>query len=222
MPIRKVYRKVYRKKAVPRKGYATKKYYNRRANKMAKFTNLRKDLYFFKRKRIGTQYDLTAQPTGVIQFQLNDLVNSTEFTTLYDRYMITGVQVGFRLIYSPDSTGNVASSQYPNLYIKKDYDDNLTASTTDIIQSNKAKRVVLYPNRLYKMFVRPATLAYSKDSAGNSKTRPEWRKWQDCATTDITYLGIKWAIDTMGQALPANTRHLQIEYTYYLAFKDTR
>lgn len=213
-------RRVYRRKG-PKRPYQKKKYFSK-ARKMAKVTNVKKELYYFKRKRVGTQYDLTAAPTGALQWQLNDLNNYTELTSMFDQYMITGVKVSFRLIYGPDSTGNVATSQYPNLYLRTDYDDNNLASTTDIVQSNRAKRFILQPNRTRSIFIRPSILTYQKTSGGAQVTAPIWKQWVDCAYADVVHLGLKWAIDTMGQALPANTRHMQIDYTYYLAMKNTR
>lgn len=207
----KPYRKVYKRKG-----------YQKRARKMTKYTNIRKDLYYFKKKRVGVQYDCTASPTGALQFQLSDVPATAEITAVYDQYMITGVKVGFRLIYNPDVTGNVATSIYPNLYLRKDYDNNALESTTQIIQSNKSKRIVLQPNRLYTTFIRPAVLTTAKTSGGADVTRPVWKQWLDCSYDDVAHFGLKWAIDTMGQALPANTRHLQIEYTYYIACKNTR
>lgn len=219
------YKKMFKRKFTKRKRaprpYAKRKYFSK-ARKMAKVTNVKKELYYFKRKRIGTQYDLTAQPTGALQWQLNDLNNYTELTSMFDQYMITGVKISFRLIYSPDSTGNVATSQYPNLYVRTDYDDNNLSSATDIVQSNRAKRFILGPNRTKSIFVRPSILTYQKTSGAAQVTAPVWKQWVDCAYPDVVHLGLKWAIDTMGQALPANTRHLQIDYTYYLALKNTR
>ena len=221
MAFKKLYRKKYMKRKRAPRPYA-KRRYQAKARKLTKFTNVKKDLYYFKKKRIGTQYDCTSSPTGALQFQLGDIPNSSEIQVMYDQYMITGVKVGFRLIYNPDVTGNVATSIYPNLYVRKDYDDNNLESATAIIQSNKSKRILLQPNRTYSVFIRPSILTTARTSGGAEVTRPTWKQWLDCSQSDVTHLGLKWAIDTMGQALPANTRHLQIEYTYYLAAKNTR
>lgn len=217
----KKFRKYRRRNRGPLKGYR-KKNYQKKARKMTKFTNVSKDLYYFKKKRIGVQYDCTASPTGALQFQLADVPNSSEITIMFDQYMLIGVKVGFRLIYNPDTTGNVATSIYPNLYIRKDYDDNSLESTTQIIQSNKSRRILLRPNKLVNVFVRPSILTTAKTSQGTDVNRPVWKQWLDCSNDQVMHLGLKWAMDTMGAALPSNTRHLQIEYTYYLAAKNTR
>lgn len=213
-------RRTYRRRG-PLKGYR-KKTYQKKARTMTKMTNVRKDLYYYKKKRIGVQIDLTAAPTGALQFQLGDVPVSAEITAMFDQYMLYGVKIDFRLIYSPDSTGNVASSIYPNLYVRKDYDNNALESTAQIIQSNKSRRLILQPNRTRSVYVRPAILTTARTAGGIDVTRPVWKQWVDCSHDDVAHFGLKYAIDTMGQALPANTRHLQIDYTYYLAAKNTR
>lgn len=216
-------RKNYKKrKGAPRPYRKVRKGYQKKARKMTKFTNVKRDLYYYKKKRIGIQVDLTASPTGALQFQLSDVPNATELTLMFDQYMIYGVCVEFRLIYSPDSTGNVGTSIFPNLYVRRDYDNSSLESSLQIMQSNKSKRVVLYPNRSRKFYIKPANLSTVKNGAGNDVTRPVWKQWLDCSDDSCPYYGLKYACDTMGAALPANTRHLQIDYTYYIAAKNTR
>lgn len=219
-----IYRRYRKRRAAPKpyKKVYKRKGYKKVARKMAKYTNINKDLFYFKKKRIGIQIDCTAAPSGALQFQLSDIVNPSEITSMFDQYMIYGVKVGFRLIYNPDVTGNVATSIYPNLYLRKDFDDNTPESSTQIIQSNKSRRYVLQPNRLRSIFIRPSFLTTAIAANGTQVNRPVWKQWLDCSNDSIPHIGLKYAMDTMGAALPANTRHLQIEFTYYIAAKNTR
>lgn len=211
-------RKVYRKKG-PRKGYTTRKYNNRRG---AKFTNVRKNLYYFKRKVApGTQINLTLQQRGQLSFSLDQVPSPADFTALFDQYMITGVKVDFRLILDPSAQA-FGSATYPNLYIRRDYDNTATETIQEIAQDNKSKRFILRPNSVSSIYIKPALQAeYFNTATGLTDKSPVWNKWFDCGNTNMQHLGIKWAIDTMGILLtPGNT--MSIEYTYYLAFKNTR
>ena len=50
----------------------------------------------------------TTERDGALTFTFDDILGYTEFTGLYDRYMITGVKIRIRLINNP------TSSQYLN------------------------------------------------------------------------------------------------------------
>lgn len=212
----------YRRRARgPLKGYR-KKNYAKKARKMTKYTNVKKNLYYFKRKVApGNQIDLTNKPQGTIQFSLDQVPSPADFTALFDQYMITGVKVDFRLILDP-AAASVGSATYPNLYVRRDYDNTTAETVQEIAQDNKSKRFILSPNRVHSVFIKPALQAeYFNTSSGLTDKSPVWKRWFDCSNTTMKHLGLKWAIDTMGILLtPGNT--MDIEYTYYLAFKNTR
>lgn len=213
-------RRTYRRRG-PLKGYK-KRNYQRKARKMTKFTNIKKNLYYFKRKVLGTQ-----QPASNSQwsyaFALNAIPNHTELTQLFDQYMITGIKVSWRLIYDPQAAPFI-NATYPNLYVRKDYDNTQTESAVEIMQDNKSKRFILHPNRVYSVFLRPSTLYYhqSVDNQGNEikRNEPMWKHWLDCADANVPHYGIKCALDTMGAAIPSQA--IQTEFTYYVACKNTR
>lgn len=202
------YRKVYK-----RKGYA------KRATIR---TNVKKNLYFFKRKQApGRQINLTTDPTGQISFTLSQVPGSADFTALFDQYQIAGVKVDFRLILDPSSAG-VFNSTYPNLYVRRDYDNTAVETVQEIAQDNRSKRIILQPNRIRSIYIKPALQnEYFNTATGLTDKSPVWNRWMDCSNAGMTYLGLKWAVDTMGVTMP-NGNTMTIEYTFYLKMKNTR
>lgn len=207
----KPYRKVYKRKG-----------YQKKARAMTKYTNVKKNLYYFKRRVApGRQVNLTTTTQGTIQFSLDQLPGVSDYTALFDQYMITGVKVDFRLILDPGAA-SAGSATYPNLYVRRDYDNTATETIQEIAQDNKAKRFILQPNKTRSIFIRPALQCeYFNTATALTDKSPVWKRWFDCSNTNMQHLGLKWAIDTMGILLtPGNT--MDIEFTYYLAFKNTR
>lgn len=218
MPPRKIYKK---RKRAP-KPY--RRVYRRRGNakKATIRTNVKKNLYFFKRKIApGRQVNLTTTPQGQITFSLDQVPGVADFTAMFDQYQIAGVKVDFRLILDP-SAAATGSATYPNLYVRRDYDNTALETVAEIAQDNKSKRFILHPNRPRSIFIKPALQAeYMNVNSGLTDKSPVWNKWFDCSNTNMAHLGIKWAIDTMGILLTQGNT-MTIEYTYYLKMKNTR
>lgn len=204
----KPYRKMYKSKKMQKKATIT--------------TNVKRNLYFFKRKIApGTQINLTSTPQGALSFKLNDVPGSSDFTALFDQYQIAGVKVDFRLILDPSAQVNT-NSTYPNLYVRRDYDSTSTETIQQIAQDNRSKRFILQPNRTRSIYIKPAAQAeYFNVTSALTSRNPVWNRWIDCNNDSYPHLGLLWAIDTMGIALP-NTVTMTVEYTYYLKMKNTR
>lgn len=180
------------------------------------------NLYYFKRKVApGRQVNLTTNPNGTIQFSLDQVPGVADFTALFDQYKITGVKVDFRLILDP-SAAAAGSATYPNLYVRKDYDNTTAETIQEIAQDNRSKRFILQPNRVCSVFVKPALQAeYFNTGSALTDKSPVWNRWFDCSNTSMQHLGLKWAIDTMGILLTQGVT-MTIEFTYYLEMKNTR
>lgn len=213
------YRKRYRKRAPKpyKKVYKGKRNYGKKARGITKMTNLRKNLYYFKRKHIGDANSISANQ-WTYGFSLDSIPNYTELTSMFDQYMIYGVKISWRLVLSPEAqAANI--STYPNLYVRKDYDNSVAENAAAIMQDNKCKRFILLPNRLRSIYVRPSTLNLMSDGAATI-TSPQWNKWIDASYPAVSHYGVKVAVDTLGINLDAF--RVQTEYTYYIACKNTR
>lgn len=214
-------RKYGKKRTAAPKGY--KKYNRKRVQKRATInTNVKKNLYFFKRKVApGRQINLTTSPNGVFDFSLDQVPGASDFTALFDQYMISGVKVDFRLILDPSAQA-FGSATYPNLYVRRDYDNTASETIQEIAQDNRSKRFVLLPNRARSIYLKPALQAeYFNTSTALTDKSPVWNKWFDCSNTTMKHLGLKWAIDTMGILLTPGIT-MTVEFTYYLKMKNTR
>lgn len=215
------YKKNYRKRKRAPRPY--RRVYKRRGYKKAAIkTNVRRNLYFFKRKVApGSMINLSSTSAGVLTFSLNQVAGFTDFTTMFDQYQIAGVKCEFRLILDP-SAQSPTSATYPNLYLRKDYDDTNTETIAQIAQDNRSKRFILFPNKARSVYLKPAVQAeYFNQSTGLTIKSPQWNRWIDMTTDTYQHLGLKWCIDTMGVTLP-NSSTMSIEYTYYLKMKGTR
>lgn len=213
----------YRKRTYRKKAYGKKKTYAKKSNVVARNVNLKKDLHFFKR---GSMFPAeivgnAAYTTGVLQqaqtFSMNQIINYGEFTSLFDRYMISHVQVKIYMKSSPDAQTATTAWQ-PRIWWIKDYDDNGPASISDMREHAKAKSAVLRTDRPIVINIKPAILSAVYRTALTTGYSPKWNTWIDCANIDVPHYGLKWVVDRFDNL----NYTLQFETTYWVRCKDTR
>lgn len=175
-----------------------------------------------------------------IGYKFEDLKGYTDFTGLYDRYMITCVVHKFRLVSNPDATwklnnptvdSNVngattyvnSTNWYPKLWLCPDYDDAVAEAIDSLQERAKTKCIILRPNQHYKHVVRPAVTVQTYRTALSAGYAPKWNQWIDAAQTDVPHYGLKCVIDTSAQD-PVDTQPFILEYTtkVYFKMKDVR
>jgi hypothetical protein len=165
-------------------------------------------------------------------FQLRDLPNITDFTTLFDSYMIDKVLIQFKLIDNPDAayptngsdTSSVISKTnfFPTIWYAPDNDDNNNVTLAQIKEFERVKHKVLYPNRETNILLRPTTLSQlyrSTTTTGYAENHK--RQWLDLANTDIPHYGFKAVIDFEGLA-PVGTYRIKINAKYFFKCKNCR
>lgn len=156
-------------------------------------------------------------------FHLNDVVNYTEFTNLFDCYQITGVKIQFVPVFnSGDPEINASSGAIPSLTYVRDYDDATTPNTEqDLLEYGAHHR--LYLDRMRSIYIRNPRVRMGATS-GDTGTQsglvetPKKNQWLDCASPVINHYGIKWymPVDSMN----TNIR-IRVYLTYYMRFKRT-
>lgn len=169
-----------------------------------------------------TEYDDTEV------FTFNTIASYPEFSSLFDRYMITGVKVMFQLLTVPEDNYAIgstsvanASNWYPKLWYCPDY-DNDTAETVAMLKERiPTKCVILKPNKMVSVMVRPAILSQTYRTALTTGYSPAWNKWIDAANVDVPHYGLKYAIDLDGIGTATNFT-VRIERKFYFTMKDPR
>lgn len=165
-------------------------------------------------------------------FALNDVANLTEFTSLFDRYMLTGVSVKFQLLSNPDvdvaqtAVAAVPSVQtYPRLWYAIDYDDSALTTLTQLKEYGNVKSIVLEPNKIKSIFVRaPRTAQSVSQTGGPVPAGINKPMWLDCGFPNVPHYGLKTCLD-YGSVSPGRDTfafRVKWEAVYYFRCKDVR
>jgi len=186
--------------------------------------------------RYTTAADITCSGTtdpGVFHFKFDDMLNYSEFTTLFDQYMITKAIVKIQLITNPDSTwvlGSTISSApsqitnwFPKFWYIRDYDGGSADSLAQIKERQGVKFFVLRPNKTFSIAVTPKVAVQTYRTSTTTGYAPK-RLFLDMASgTDVPHYGVNWVVDTLGLD-PDNTYPFKIRYEikYYFTCKDVR
>lgn len=216
---------MYRRRYAKKKTTGVKKTLNRmlakkRGYRKAAKVNVQKDLHYFRRHTTLPNIPsdgLTLQRFGAWTFKLNDLPNVGEFTSLFDRYMITHVKLRIRIQNDPATQAGNASN-YPQLYYVRDFDDAISPSSIDHLREHsRMKSLMLKPYRESIINIKPCVLTNLNDNVGYVLS-PKWKQWIDCASTTVPHYGIKFGIDNLINA----NYNILVRATYYFRCKDTR
>lgn len=184
-------------------------------------SNIKKDVYAFKRR----YHDGTIPGNAVyapylqgLSTSLNRLPGISDFSNLFDRYMITYIKVYYHLKIDPSAqSGSVAT--FPKLYYVRDYDDgSAPLSLNEMREHSKCTYRVLNPNKPVVFGFRPSTLTEKYRSPISTTYSPQWNQWIDMAAPDVPHYGWKIGIDDL-----TNTNYkVDVEVVMWFKCKDTR
>jgi len=176
----------------------------------------------------ATATSVTDTPVAkAFSFQLTDLPNVTEYSSLFDQYKISGVQLRIvpkvAMTTQGSSTGTIQTVGYGQVVTAIDFDDAANPTAKDeLLQYQNAK--VTQASRLHTRFIKPRildTVWVNSISSGYQSVRPGW---VDLANTNMPHYGIKLWVDA-----PANsggTTSSSVAYdvyaVYYFKCKNTR
>jgi len=177
-----------------------------------------------------TQFGLSAN------FQLRDVIDSTDFTNLFDRYKIIGVKLKFMYQMAtgydqvnPQAPFGPHSQPLPLIDIAFDGDDSdLPVSQTQVQQKGYCKTHTLRGGSSFKTYWKPRVdkLLYGS-SIGTSAYTSERACYIDCNSNQVQHFGLKawitaWPFDT---TLAGSTQpcwgSLTVQPTYYVALRDS-
>lgn len=137
-------------------------------------------------------YDLVAVPqvlytTQNLTYRLSHLPDVSDFSNLYDSYVLKKVTLKMHLVYLPDSnytdeknTSRYLQGAYPLMYIYNDPDDtNVVGSINEVRQNMNVKTILMKPDKFYTHTVRPAIVTAP---VGTTSRMPKYRQRLDLAT----------------------------------------
>lgn len=189
------------------------------------------NVHNYRRWGTASTITLTQNTTSAITsyvFTLGSVSGNSELTVLYDQYQIVGVKLVFQLINNPDGSRQLASdaannlaNSYPKLWLCRDYDDSGTESISALQQRNGTKCFILRPNEQISYFVRPAVRAQLYLDGVTPASSPQWDTWLDCSSSAVPHYGVKVAVDSNNVLYP-QPFFVNVEFVYYLKFKNTR
>lgn len=176
----------------------------------------------------GTTISCTGTSTGgYVQFSLDDVKGYSDFTALYDQFMISHAKVYVTLITNPDAT--LAHNQlaqynptnwYPKFWYVYDADDSASPTLDQIRERQGVKYKTLHPNKPICINVKPRALVQTYRTATSTGYAPK-RMFLDVATGyNVPHYAIKYVIDAMGKD-PNDTYPFEVrfELKYWLKFK---
>lgn len=151
------------------------------------------------------------------QIRFANVINSTEFSALYDQYVIDKVKIQLWLKIDPGAQ-TAALAVQPKLYWVRDQDDQSLVTMNEMREHSHCKIAVLRTDRPVTIWVKPNVLNLIYRGAVTSSYVPKFNQWIDMANTDVDHFGIKYNIDDL-----TNTNYkVDVETTYYFRCKNTR
>jgi len=144
------------------------------------------------------------------EVQFNDMIQSSDFTSLFDMYRITKVTFKFQLITNPDSSNplninagstttyyNNPTNWFPKLWYVMDYDGGATETLNSIRERQGVKCRILRPNKEIKISFVPKCRVLTYKTADTEGYAPKNIKI-DMNDTDVPHYGLAVVFDTNG------------------------
>jgi len=168
-------------------------------------------------------------------FTLSDLVNTAEYTALYDRYRINYVVMKLIPRYNtnlilvqglaqttPSTTNNLATANYglPEIMTAIDYDSATTpASINDIMEYRTYKRTLGTKEHIRSLKPR---LLVDSSNIGVSMAK----KWIDCDKPNVPHYGVIGMITNIPSTTVDEGAYqkyfIDLDITYYISMRDSK
>lgn len=156
---------------------------------------------------IGSDTAFKLEPT------LQDLPNSTEFTSLYDRFKISGIS--FKLIPRINVAAVGTPAPPSQIFTCLDFDGN-GPTTLSALQQYQNLRMTRGMST-HKRYFKPALLMMAYQSGTSTAYIPKWNQYVDSANPTTPHYGLYGVIPNCGAAIPYD-----LEATYYISCKNVR
>lgn len=155
-----------------------------------------------------------------MQFRLDDLINSSDITTLADKYRIKAVYV--RII--PNFTQNPLNGQfsYPSLQYIRDDDDNTPPTLQQLREKMGVKIKTFKPGQYVGIKIAyPKIQTPALNGSGTTSNAVMTNRWLDCQNATIPHYGIKGVISNMDLVSTATAKiSFKFDVAYVVEAKD--
>lgn len=158
-------------------------------------------------------------------FTLSDVLNSSEYTNLFDSYRIVKVQMTFdplvnNVSVQQGSTGSQAF-ECPDVYFSTDDDDISTPSKSELLQR---PGVIIKPatKKCVMNLVPQVSREIYRGLAQTAYEIPNKLIWLDAAYADVPHFGFKGLIEATGASTDAVKFGYNINVKYVLQFRRPR
>lgn len=167
----------------------------------------------------------SAETMFAYTFSLDQLPNYTEFTSLYDQYMITKVVVKFYHIRDPSQVTNLAPGGAVSggvLLTAIDHDDSTPASSGNEMRQYSTCHVTNFGKDHTRVQV-PCVLRQLYETAVTTAYTPSYRQWISTNDPGCQHFGLKIGlILNDGATAPANAVQYRVEAVYYIKCKSVK
>lgn len=211
---------VFRRRYYKRKRfYRPKKRNQYRRKTFSASTGRRVVVHRFKRGSSALKYEdiLGGSPTVSknYTFSLEDVVNYTDFTNMYDAFKLTHVQLKFWLKFSPDAN-TPATAIYPRMWWVEDPDiDGAYTLIENFREDARCKTAQLRPGRPIVINLKPRVLLEAYSGSFQPAQRAMWLRDTEYATP---HGGLKVIFNDMSTTF----QQVQVEAKFWISCKNPK
>jgi len=142
---------------------------------------------------------------GSVTTAFNQLVQSSDFSSLFDQYRIQKVILTFQLITNPDaamvplstSTFN-PTNWFPKLWYITDYDGGVDETIASIKERQGVRCKIMRPNSVIRISYTPRCRVLTYSTASSTGYSPKNIKI-DMTDTAVEHYGLKYVVDSNQQ-----------------------
>lgn len=167
---------------------------------------------------------LTTDNMAVFAFKLSDLPNYTEFTGLYDQYMITKVVLKFIHVRDQALLTNAApagGTSGGRVFTIIDHDDASVPGTANEFRQYATCKVSNVGRDITRVTV-PAVLRQMWENSINTSYTPAFHQWISTTDADTEHFGIKACLHVNDPATVTNSIQYSVEAMYYIKCKNVK
>jgi len=124
-------------------------------------------------------------------YQLNQLLNHTDFTNLYDQYKIIAVKHHFKWSIDPEIPQDKILMNPPVMYYFTDNDDNSAPTHAQLHERATVRQFALRANKVYTITLKPACLQEVYRTSLTTAYVPKWSQYIDMGNDNVPHFGLK-------------------------------